>query len=67
MYRELLHGTTVFSPFELTCTHQVHGSMDVLKEAWIPPTKEEQNDIATFVMDVHSRLQVVSQVVQENM
>lgn len=64
-YREVSHETTGFSPFELTCTHQVQGSMNVLKEAWIP-TNEEQNDIATFVMDVHTRMQEVSQVVQES-
>ena len=38
--------------------------MDILKEAWIL-ANEEQN--ATFMMDVHTRMQEVSQVVQENM
>ena len=44
--------------------------MDILKEAWIP-ANEEQNDIATFIMafimDVHTRMQEVSEMVQENM
>ena len=56
-YREISQETTGFSPFELLYLRDVIGPMDILlKGQWIA-TQLEENDITSYVLLLHQRME----------
>jgi len=65
-YREVPQASTGFSPFELVFGRDVRGTLDVLREEWLP-SQEEPNDIATYVTQLHERMQSAKDIVQHHL
>ena len=65
-YKDAVQESTGFTPFELTRIHDVRGPMDVLRENWVPTTKEP-NDIVGYVNKVHSKMKEINEEVLENL
>ena len=65
-YREIPQESTGFSPFELVYGRDIRGPLDVLREQWIT-SEQEPNDIATYVTQLHDRMQKAKEIVQEHL
>ena len=65
-YREVPHTSTGFSPFELIYGRDVHGPLEVLKEAWTGSTQED-SDILTYVTRVYQRIATAKELVEQNL
>ena len=65
-YREVPQASTGFSPFELLYGRQVRGPLDLLKELWEGPKEENQN-VALYVIQMRNRLEEMSALAHQNM
>ena len=65
-YREVPQASTGFSPFELLYGRQVRGPWDLLKELWEGPKEENQN-VALYVIQMRNRLEEMSALAHQNM
>ena len=65
-YRDAVQESTGYTPFELACTHEVKGLLDVPKGTWVP-TAGLDEDIAKYVGQVHARMKEISEEVQKNL
>jgi len=67
-YREVPQASTGFSPFELLYGHNVRGPLSLLKENWAGVKEEgEEQDVASFVVAMHEKLQRMTNLAQEHM
>ncbi|KAG1926090.1 gag-pol fusion protein [Pimephales promelas] len=61
-------ASTGFSPFELLYGHNVRGPLSLLKENWAGVKEEgEEQDVASFVVAMHEKLQRMTNLAQEHM
>ena len=66
-YREVPQASTGFSPFELLYGRQVRGPLDVLKEAWLGDSPQEQMNIVSYVLKMRDKLEDLSSLAHDNL
>ena len=65
-YRESPHESTGYSPFELLYGRKVRGPLQLIKESWEEPDKEEgQESLVSFIMETRDRLKKMNEVTLE--
>ena len=63
-YREAIHATTGFSPFELVYARHTRGPLDVLKEQWLAGKKTPES-IVQYVLDMRQTMADMTQLAGE--
>ena len=65
-YRDSPHESTGYSPFELLYGRKVRGPLQLIKESWEEPDKEEgQESLVSFIMETRDRLKKMNEVALE--
>lgn len=66
-YREVPQASTGFSPFQLLYGRQVRGPLDVLRDAWEPPSRPQPVPVLQYVLQMREKMEQMTTLVYANM
>ena len=66
-YREVPQESTGFSPFELLFGRRVRGPMQVLRDLWLHPERQEARTAAEHVVELRNKIAESCELVEKNL
>ena len=67
-YRDSMHASTGYSPFELIYGHRVRGPLEFLRECWESDNiDQEDRDVHKYILEMRKRLQETCQLAHESL